>query len=288
MKARAEIAVVMACYNVSDEEIAWTLDSLRGQTVPFKLFVVDDGSTRKPDYHAHLRGFNYELIDLPENAGVCTVRNPSIKRAIEEGYDFIGIIDCGDWAYPDRLEKQLAFMKRHPDIYIVGAASRTLSHDMGLAYVFNPPTDPDEIVKSAYYGLPFRHPVMMLRTGLFRQIGLYSGEFDAAEDYELVRRTLKRFRTANLPDVLLDKVLHAHSVSVTRRNIQLLNRLRIQWRYRDLTELHCYLGMLKTLAVLALPTRLVAKLQTLLYNRAAGRNKTASGSAGRSHPVGKG
>ncbi len=43
MAHEKRIAVLMPAYNPGPE-IAHTLDSLRAQTVPFKLFVIDDGS----------------------------------------------------------------------------------------------------------------------------------------------------------------------------------------------------------------------------------------------------
>jgi glycosyltransferase involved in cell wall biosynthesis len=44
-----QIAIVMPVYNPG-EALAMTLESLRQQTVPFRLYLVDDGSCSKPDY----------------------------------------------------------------------------------------------------------------------------------------------------------------------------------------------------------------------------------------------
>jgi len=267
MTATPQIAVILPCYNPTPEELLWTLDSLRAQTVPFRLYLVDDGSAPKPDYEAALAGIDYRLILLEENRGVCTVRNPAIEQALANGFEYLAIIDCGDRCHPDRLAKQLAFFDNNPGIDVLGTASNSLDERHKLVYVFDAPLDHDAIVRHAFYGLPFRHPSMMFRARVFRDIGLYSNEFDAAEDYELVRRALGRFRMANLPDVLIDKVLAANSISTVRRRNQLRSRLRIQWRYRDLASLHCWLGLAKTVAVIVAPTALVKMLQPIVYGR---------------------
>lgn len=264
------LAVILPCYEPG-EEIVWTLDSLRMQGVAFKLFVTDDGSRKKPDYQGLLEGFDYELIEMPENVGVCTVRNESITRALEQQFDYIAIIDCGDWAHPTRLERQLEFLEAHADIAAIGSAVELLDDEMNYLHDYFPPTGSDEIKSSLFYGLAFKHPAMMFRASLFRAIGVYSAEYDAAEDYELVRRAAFTHRFANLPVVLLRKVESMTSVSSTRRSNQLISRLRIQWRYRELSRLHCWAGMLKTLLVLSLPTSLVQRLKPLYYNKRAPR-----------------
>lgn len=262
--ARPDIAVVMPSYNPGPE-IGWTLESLRAQTVPFKLFVVDDGSRTKPDYAALLAGFDHELIELPRNVGPCTVRNPAMQRAIDEGFEFIALIDCGDWAYPHRLEAQRDFLKARPEIGVVGSAVEVFKDDMSYAYDFNPPLGPDEIRKGLYYKFVFKHPAMTYRASLLRRIGLYSAEFDAAEDYDLVRRAALVSDLANLPAVLIKVVEYSSGVSATRRTAQLWSRLRIQWRYRDLANPHCWFGLARSLLTIAAPTAWIRRARPLVY-----------------------
>jgi glycosyltransferase involved in cell wall biosynthesis len=267
-----EVAVIMPCYNPGPE-IGETLASLSEQTVAFKLFVTDDGSAKKPDYHTLLQGFNYELIELEQNVGVCIVRNPSMQRALEQGFEYLAQIDCGDWAHPKRLEEQLDFLKSHPDVKLVGTAVRILDDDMNHLYDFTPHTDPAKIKRSLYYGLAFKHPAMMQRASLIREIGLYTNEYDAAEDFELARRAARVAELANLPNILMTKVESINSVSSKKRTVQLMSRLRIQWKYRDVLSIHCWLGMLKTLVVLVVPTKWVKSVQPLLYGKQDGKRE---------------
>ncbi len=273
------IAVIMPCYNPGSE-ISWTLDSLRDQSVPFKLFVTDDGSRNKPDYRTLLRGFNHELIELPQNVGVCTVRNRSIQNALDQGFEYIAIIDCGDWAHPARLEMQQAYLDSRPDIAALGSAVEILGDDMSYDHDYFPPVEPEPIRSSLFYGLAFKHPAMMFRASLLRRIGLYSPNYDAAEDYDLVRRAARVADLANLPQVLMKKVESANSVSSTRRTNQLVSRLRIQWLYREPARPHFWLGIIKTLVVLCIPTPWVARLRRLVNSKRAPRIEPAVLDAG--------
>ena len=72
-----DIAVLMPVYNPA-AELVMTLDSIRRQTVPCRLYLVDDGSKTKPDYHALLKGIDYRLIELPQNAGITGALNAGL------------------------------------------------------------------------------------------------------------------------------------------------------------------------------------------------------------------
>lgn len=267
MTSQPEIALVLPSYNPGPE-LAWTLDSLRAQTAPFKLFLVDDGSRSKPDYPALLQGFpECELIELPDDVGPCLVRNAGVERALAQDLPFIAQMDTGNWAAPERLAAQLRFMKANPDVVIVGVSAEVLHEDMTHSYEFAPPCAPEEIAKKIYIGSVFEHPSMFARADLFRRIGLYTDAFDVAEDYELQRRAITVGKLANLPKILMKRVDYGGGVSVRRRRTQLVSRLRIQWRYRNLAVPQFWLGLGKTLLALAMPTGLAKRLKPLVYGQ---------------------
>ena len=279
MTARDKIAIVMPSFNPGPE-IEWTLESLAAQTVPFRLFVVDDGSEHKPDYHALLDGFDYELIELPENVGASIVRNPAMQRALELGFEYIAQIDCGDWAFPTRLEEQVDLLKSRQDVSLVGSAVEVLNDDMSFGYDFVPSSKSSEIRRALFYNNVFLDPSMMYRAELLRTIGMYSDKYDAAEGYDLVYRAARVSELASVPKVLLKTVKYESGVSSKKRTAQLLSRLRIQWRFRDLASIHCWLGLAKTLVVLVTPTSWIRRLKPLINQKRAPRpgSEKAAGS----------
>jgi glycosyltransferase involved in cell wall biosynthesis len=243
------VAVLLPCYNPGPE-LQETLDSLSMQSVPFKLFVVDDGSQRRPDYASLLKPFEHHLIQLPKNIGVNEVRNPAIRQILKEGFKFIALIDCGDIATPNRLERQLHELDKQPDIDILGSAIHQVFAVSGREFILPFPHSPSDVESTSWAKLPISHPTLMLRSDVFRKIGMYSAKYEAAEDYELIRRAIASgIKVANLPDVLLKKIETRESISHKKRKVQLSSRLAIQWHYRSLLNPRCVAGMLRTYVI---------------------------------------
>jgi glycosyltransferase involved in cell wall biosynthesis len=246
----SQIAIVMPVYNPG-EALAMTLESLRQQTVPFRLYLVDDGSSSKPDYDELLRGLDCRLILLEENRGVSIAANTGIEAALGAGHEFIARMDCGDWCHPQRLELSRSFLVANPGMDLVGTWAVINSQNTGFNYLFTPPTDTDAFVRRLSCTMPFINPSIMARSRLYRALGLHSAE--VAEDYEFCRRAARAgFKIANIPYVLLRKIEDASSISVRRRRAQLWSRLRIQWRYRD-RSIYCAMGMMRTLLLFLTP-----------------------------------
>jgi GT2 family glycosyltransferase len=259
-RSPTDIAVILPVYNPG-EALAMTLESLRLQTVPFRLYLVDDGSSSKPDYHELLRGFDYRLIELPKNCGVSIAANTGLAAALAAGHAFIARMDCGDWCHPQRLELSLSCLIARPDIDLLGTWAMITSKNTGFDYLFTPPVDTDALVRRLNYTMPFIHPSTMARSQLFRKLGLYSAE--VAEDYELCRRAARAgLRLANIPQILVHKIEDATSISVRKRRAQLWSRLRVQWQYRN-GSIHCVLGMIRTLLLFLIPRMILRHAKAL-------------------------
>jgi glycosyltransferase involved in cell wall biosynthesis len=255
-----DIAVILPVYEPG-LAITMTLDSLRQQTVPFRLYLVDDGSCAKPDYPALLGGLDYRLIELDRNYGVSVAANTGLTAALAEGHNFIARMDCGDWCHPQRLELCHSWLAGRPDVDLIGTWAVITSKNTGSNYLFAAPVENGALVRRLYYTMPFVNPSIMARSHLFRKIGLYSAE--VAEDYELCRRAARAgLRLANVPQVLLYKIEDQTSISVRRRRAQLWSRLRIQWRYCD-GSVHSVLGMVRTMLLFLIPRIVLRRLKTL-------------------------
>jgi glycosyltransferase involved in cell wall biosynthesis len=253
MSKTKEIAVLMPVYNPGPD-ISLTLDSLKKQYVAFKLYVIDDGSAQKPDYASLLAGVDHHLILSPQNIGVNEARNPALQVILQAGHKYIALIDCGDIARPERLKLQKDFLDNTANVDVVGSAIRQVFVVSNIEFPLGFPLSPDDVQRVSWAKLPLSHPTLMLRSDVFRKVGLYSGAFHAAEDYEFARRALKAgVRFANLPDILLDKIETSDSVSHRKRRTQIRSRLAIQWRYRDLSNPLCILGMMRTLLISVTP-----------------------------------
>ncbi|MCA1990881.1 MAG: glycosyltransferase family 2 protein [Coleofasciculus sp. S288] len=107
-----DITVVIPAYN-AERTIRETIQSVQQQTFhDFELIIINDGS--KDQTVEVVESINDDRIKVfsYENGGLPTARNRGISRASGE---FITFIDADDWWTSDKLELQLAALKKHPE-----------------------------------------------------------------------------------------------------------------------------------------------------------------------------
>lgn len=105
------VSIIMPTYNCADY-IGLSLDSVISQTMnDWEVQIVDDCSTdnTKIVLKPYLDTFpNIHYFCLPKNGGPAVARTEAIKRATGK---YIAFLDSDDLWAPDKLEKQIAFMK---------------------------------------------------------------------------------------------------------------------------------------------------------------------------------
>lgn len=135
MMTMAPISIIMPCFN-SAKTLERAILSISRQTLqPCEVIAVDDAST---DGTVNLLEriklkypeLNLKIIKLEQNAGPATARNTAWNLAIGK---FIAFIDSDDSWHPQKLETQYNFMLSHPDAFLCGHLSQTLSEDFLLS-----------------------------------------------------------------------------------------------------------------------------------------------------------
>lgn len=107
-----KITVVIPAYN-GERTIRETIKSLQQQTFQdFELIVINDGSTDRTVEVVESINDNRIKVFSYENRGLSTARNCGITRASAE---FITFIDADDLWTSDKLELQLAALKKNPE-----------------------------------------------------------------------------------------------------------------------------------------------------------------------------
>jgi len=208
MASTPAVSVLMPVRN-GERWLEQSLRSIAQQTVrDFEFLVVDNGSTdRTPEILARACADDERLVALSEphrgivpalNTGLAAARAPLIAR-----------LDADDMAMPNRLERQLEFMARHPDVGLLGSWADVID-TRGKVYGHRRPvTGHDDLVRILKFSNPFIHPAVMFRTGLVRQLGGYRAAFEVSEDYDLWLRMAEVTVLANLPEPLVFYRLHA-------------------------------------------------------------------------------
>ena len=106
------VSIIMPTYNCASF-IEETIESIQAQTyVRWELLIVDDCSTDNTKeiaakYMKKDSRIKYQCLEI--NSGAAAARNVSMKLAKGE---YVAFCDSDDLWMPDKLEKQLLFMKR--------------------------------------------------------------------------------------------------------------------------------------------------------------------------------
>lgn len=226
MSAQPLVTVLMSVYNGA-RFLPEAVASVLHQTFEdFEFVIVNDGSTD---------GTRFYLLSIPDprvrivqnhtNEGLAASLNRGLDRARGK---FIARMDADDVAAPERLERQVAFLKRNPKVGVCGTG-RLLIDEKGKSVAMARPTPGNLAIRwKLLLGNPFAHPTVMIRRDLLQAHQLrYDESYRTAQDYELWTRLLPLTRAANLDEPLLYYRLRGDRTSQSRRTEQLANHDRI-------------------------------------------------------------
>lgn len=200
-----EITVVIPVYRGAST-LPEALDSVIDQKVGhMEIIVLDDGSPDDSGKIAEAYSANLDNVDLQvyrhPNRGLAATLNRGIELA--QG-NYISRQDQDDIVLPGRLEKQKAFLDANPTVAMVGTWAAIHSGDTPTHRYHRHPTSHESLQLELLFDNPFVHSSMMIRTDVLREIGGYCEDKSRQppEDYELWSRIARRYRVANLPEVL--------------------------------------------------------------------------------------
>jgi glycosyltransferase involved in cell wall biosynthesis len=266
---RVKPAFLIPVYQ-AQREFEETMQSVAASSVACVVYVVDDGSEpplHVPDYGP---GVEIRLTRLTRNQGIVTALNTGLTGAIGEGCGYIARIDAGDYIRPDRLERQIDYLEKHPQCMLVGSDAEVFDENGRYLFTIEPPREPAALAKALHERAWLLHPGVMYRASVFSKTGLYSGEFPAAEDYEMFLRIAAKYEVGVVPETLLTYIVRSGSISGRKARVQAVSRLRIQLRYFQWTSWVSYYGVLRTAGTLIVPQHLKAALKLrFLYSRRA-------------------
>lgn len=212
------ISVVMSVYN-GQKYLRESIESILNQTYKnFEFIIINDGST---DSSGEIV-LSYDdpricLIDNKENMGL----TPSLNKAIRlSRCEYIARQDADDISLAKRLEKQLDYMKSHPQVAVVGCFGNVFNTD-GIVGAAGDLRLSGKIInrRLAKKNLLVHGSVMMRKTPLAK-VGYYREFFRHSQDYDLWLRLSEHFDLAILPEFLYQYRITADAISVSRFLVQ--------------------------------------------------------------------
>lgn len=223
------ISVVMSVYN-GGPHLSGAIRSILAQTHgDFEFLILDDGSTdpSRQVIAAHARADHRIRLIARENRGLVASLNELLDAARAP---LIARMDADDLCAPERLARQLAFLRANPGYGIVG----TDCDHIGLAdeLVSRPdverPISDTALRRNLESGPLLHHPSVMFSRRLVVALGGYRDAFTHAEDYDLWLRLSAVTCMANLPEKLLSYRVHDQQVS-QRHMITQARNAAIAW-----------------------------------------------------------
>lgn len=109
----------MPVYNTRRDWLDLAVKSILEQTYRhFELIIIDDGSAAATQQQLReYRDPRIVLLRLENNMNAAVARNEGLKVAQGE---FVAFMDSDDISLPERLEKQVGYLKSHPNIGLLG------------------------------------------------------------------------------------------------------------------------------------------------------------------------
>ena len=227
-----EVSVIMGVYNQKNQlELEEAVNSILVQSFSdFEFIIYDDGSDS--DAAGYLQQVastdsRIRLIRDEDNRGLAY----SLNRCIDEARGrFLARMDADDISKMERLEKQVAFLKAHPEYGWVGTNAVVFENETPWGTQIMAP-EPNQ-----YNFLPFSpfvHPSVMFRREIFEENIAYhvAPETTRCEDYELFLRLYESgLRGYNIQEPLY--YYRQSSASFKKRTMKTrLNEAKIRRQY---------------------------------------------------------
>ncbi len=222
-----KVTVLMPVYN-GGRYLRDAIESVLRQTLQdFEFLIIDDGS--QDESIAVVKSYRDERIRLIENGrnlGLIETLNRGLQMARGE---YVARMDADDISLPRRLERQLEYMERHPDVSVISSYHRYMD-DNGRVFRTVRGEVRDYRISFRMYvegHNPVLHPAAMFRTKTIREHGGYSRDFAHAEDGELwFRLNARGVKFGNVPRVLLLYRCHNRQITQTRTAEQAQSHFR--------------------------------------------------------------
>lgn len=128
--------------------------------------------------------------------------------------EYIARMDADDIAFPERIEKQLYFLKQNPEVDVLGSNVQIINEQGILenrrSFVS---LEHENITKQLTWKTGFMHPTILAKKSFFTDLNGYQN-ISYGEDYEMwIRGWLSGKKYANLKEVLLYYRSHEQQMS---------------------------------------------------------------------------
>lgn len=227
-----KVSVIMPAYN-AEAYIGAAIDSILSQSFrDFEFLILNDCSTDGTE--AIIQSYDdprIVYIKNEKNMGVAATLNKGLSLAQGE---YIARMDADDISFPQRFEKQAAYLDAHPEVAVLGTQVRFFSVE-GDGEPFCYSGSCAQLKIDLLFASAIAHPSVMMRRQVILDMGGYDRQFEGLEDYELWCRISEQAMLAVYPQVLLRYRIHPGQV--TQQPSERKQRAARNLKQRQLSQL---------------------------------------------------
>ena len=207
-----KVTIISGCYN-NAKFLEKAIFSVFKQTFrDFELLIIDDASTDSSIdklYELSKHNSRLKLLRNSHNKGLAKTLNLAIDQSDSK---YIARFDTDDLMHPQRLEKQLNFLKDN-NIDLLGTYIKTIGK--GRSKIVEYPKSDKAIRLQLLFQSPFAHPSVIYNRAALGSLR-YDSHAGKAEDYALWIDFAQKARMANIPEPLLYYRLHTNQISANK------------------------------------------------------------------------
>ncbi len=204
-----KVSVIMPVYN-GEQYLREAIDSILAQTfTDFEFLIINDCSCDSTkEIIQSYPDSRIVYLENESNLGVAKSLNRGL--ALAKG-DYIARMDADDISLPKRLEKQVAYMEKHPEIDVLATQVQNFgeknSHvPTGLSH--------HTLKVTLLFNTCLCHPTVMFRNSAFTEGELYYNEqFSKLEDYALWAKLCQSHQFGCCNEILFQYRIHKNQVT---------------------------------------------------------------------------
>ena len=205
LEGTPKVSVIMGIYNC-EKTLREAVDSIYRQTYSnWELVLWDDGSTdgtyEIAREYAEKDCDRVKLFHGEQNRKLSYALNQCLNHA--EG-ELVARMDGDDISHPERLQKQVDYLRDHPETDLVGTQMRWFDEE-GHSGILKAPLHAEPQMLRG--GVPIHHATIMTYRTVYETLGGYteSDMVEGVEDVDLWFRFFEhRFQASTLDEVLYD------------------------------------------------------------------------------------
>jgi glycosyltransferase involved in cell wall biosynthesis len=264
-----KVSIVMPAYN-AELYIEEAINSILNQNYTnLELIICNDCSTDNTEKIID----KFCILDSRVKK-ITNLKNEGISKSVNKcinisNSDFILRMDADDIMLPERIKRQINFLMKNPNIYMVGGAIELIDSKGKVLKKRKYPKTNDEIVRKIYYYNPFCHPSIAFRRCVIDNVGIYNSKFDGAEDFDLILRIIKKYEVANLEDAIIKYRIHGSSISEIKSRKQ--EALTIYLRHKAFYEYNLKISKIaliynfcQIISIILIPNKLKRRIYNFL------------------------